>query len=82
MLQRFKDISEAQMNAFAGNMIQLQNEAGDKFLTMSSSARISLNAQQVSVIEKEFNNTIIAPPINVIETVGGGSARCMIAELF
>lgn len=76
------DISEVQMNAFAGNMIQLQNEANDKFLVMSSSARISLNAQQVSVIEKEFNNTIIAPSINVIETVGGGSARCMIAELF
>jgi hypothetical protein len=76
------DITNEQMNAFAGNMIQLQNEAGEKFLVMSSSARNSLTQEQVSTIEDEFGNTIIAPPINVIETVGGGSARCMIAELF
>ncbi len=76
------DISMAQMNAFAGNMMQLRNESGDKFLVMSNTAKEALNRDQISLIENTFNNKILAPKIDMIETIGGGSARCMIAELF
>lgn len=76
------NISIDQMNAFAGNMLQLQNKKGKKYLVMSSSAFRSLSKDQVETIEKTQANKIISVPINVIETIGGGSARCMVAEVF
>ena len=76
------DITMEQMNRFAGNMLQLKNKEGEKFLVMSKTANESLNQEQIDVITLTFGNTIIAPDINLIETIGGGSARCMIAELF
>ncbi len=76
------EISIEQMNQFAGNMIQLQNDKNEKCLVMSSSAFESLDEDQIDTIEKEFGNKIIAASIPTIETIGGGSARCMIAEIF
>jgi len=76
------DITMAQMNQFAGNMLQLRNEKGDKFLVMSQTAKDSLTKEQIEAITGTFGNTIIAPDINLIETIGGGSARCMMAEVF
>ena len=76
------DITLEQMNHFAGNMLQLQNEEGKKFLVMSQTAKESLTKEQKEAITNTFGNTIIAPDINLIETIGGGSARCMIAEIF
>jgi hypothetical protein len=66
---------------FAGNMLQLQNEKGEKFLVMSSRAKESLTSFQMKQIAS-FENKIIAVPLSVIEATGGGSARCMLAEIF
>ena len=74
------EISEDQMQNFAGNMLQVQNKSGEKFLVMSQSAYKSLNRGQVSAIEKYCE--IIYSDLEVIETNGGGSARCMLAEIF
>ena len=74
------EISEDQMQQFAGNMLQVQNEAGEKFLVMSESAYKSLSTEQISDIEKYCE--IIYSDLNTIETNGGGSARCMLAEVF
>lgn len=74
------EISTDQMNHFAGNMLQVHNRKGEKFLVMSSQAYRSLTPQQLSDIE-QFN-PIIHSDITTIETNGGGSARCMMAEIF
>ncbi|MDO5655372.1 MAG: arginine deiminase-related protein [Flavobacteriaceae bacterium] len=73
------EITEEQMHHFAGNMLQVNN--GEKnFLVMSKSALDSLSAEQIAKIEAY--DEIIAPDISTIENLGGGSARCMIAEVF
>lgn len=74
------EISEDQMQQFAGNMLQVQNKDGKKFLVMSQTAYQSLNADQVAAIEKYCE--IIYSDLNTIEVNGGGSARCMLAEVF
>ena len=74
------EISEDQMQNFAGNMLQVQNNSGEKFLVMSQSAYKSLKPEQVSAIEKY--SEIIYSDLETIETNGGGSARCMLAEVF
>ncbi len=66
---------------FAGNMLQLQNEEGEKFLVMSAEALSCLNSNQLEII-KSHKNSILAPPIHMIEKIGGGSVRCMMAEIF
>lgn len=76
------DISAEQMNHFAGNMLQLQNKEGVKFLVMSKTAERYLTDSQKETITKKFGNQILAVPINMIETIGGGSARCMMGEVF
>lgn len=73
-------ISLEQMNHFAGNMLQVKNLRGEKFLIMSTQAYQSLQKEQVEAIEA-FNK-ILHSPIPTIETNGGGSARCMMAEIF
>ncbi len=73
-------ISMAQMNHFAGNMLQVENNAGKNFLVMSSQAYRSLTIEQVSKINKY--NSILHSSLDTIERNGGGSARCMIAEIF
>ena len=72
------EISEAQKNQFAGNMLQVM---GDKpYLVMSKSAHESLTDTQVASIEKHC--PIISSSLDTIEACGGGSARCMMAEIF
>ncbi|QBA21893.1 amidinotransferase [Chryseobacterium indologenes] len=74
------EISEEQMQQFAGNMLQVQNKEGKKFLVMSQTAYQSLTPEQVAAIEKYCE--IIYSDLNTIEVNGGGSARCMLAEVF
>jgi hypothetical protein len=73
-------VSEEQVNSFAGNMLQVQNNSGDKFLIMSKAAHGSLSKEQVDRIERF--NPILSSDLSTIETCGGGSARCMMAEVF
>jgi len=72
-------ISEAQMHEFAGNMLQVQGDNA-RYLVMSASAHRSLKEEQVQAIEKHCQ--ILSSEIETIETCGGGSARCMMAEVF
>lgn len=74
------EISEDQMQQFAGNMLQVQNDKGKKFLVMSQTAFQSLTPKQIESIQKY--NEIIYADLNTIEVNGGGSARCMLAEVF
>jgi len=74
------EISLDQMCQYAGNMIQLTNNEGDFFLIMSSSAYNSLDDSQLTRLKAKTN--IIHSDLSTIETLGGGSARCMIAEIF
>ncbi len=74
------EISFDQMNHFAGNMLQVHNTDGKKILVMSSQAYQSLTQQQVN--DLAYFNAIIHSDITTIETNGGGSARCMMAEVF
>jgi len=73
-------ITEAQMHQFAGNMLQVKGAFDKKYLVMSASAHNSLNAKQVDAIEKHCE--ILSSDLETIETLGGGSARCMMAEVF
>ena len=72
-------ITPGQMNQFAGNMLQIENKSGEKLLVMSTQAFESLNNEQLKVL-KDYNR-IIHSPLTVIEANGGGSARCMMAEI-
>ncbi|MEM8907671.1 MAG: arginine deiminase-related protein, partial [Bacteroidota bacterium] len=74
------DISLEQMEAFAGNMLQVRNAQNETVLVMSEQAYRSLNPQQIRQIERHTH--ILSSPIDTIETYGGGSARCMMAEIF
>ena len=74
------EIGYEQMNHFAGNMLQVENKEGNKFLVMSSQAYHSLNERQIQKIESF--NPILHSPLYTIEKNGGGSARCMMAEVF
>lgn len=72
-------ISLEQMNHFAGNMLQVENKDGEKLLIMSTRAYESLTEGQIQLLL--FFNRIIHSPLTTIETNGGGSARCMMAEV-
>lgn len=74
------DISLDQMNRFAGNMLQVRNTAGETILVMSEQAYQSLTPGQIAELEKYTR--LLYSPITTIETYGGGSARCMMAEIF
>ncbi|MEF3080245.1 citrulline utilization hydrolase CtlX [Winogradskyella poriferorum] len=73
-------ISEAQMHQFAGNMLQLRGKDNQRYLIMSEAAHNSLTKDQINKIEKHC--PIISSSLETIETCGGGSARCMMAEVF
>ncbi|SHJ76400.1 citrulline utilization hydrolase CtlX [Pseudozobellia thermophila] len=73
-------ITEEQMHRFAGNMLQVLGEDDKRFLVMSSSAYKSLTDAQIGRIQAHCD--IIHSPLDTIETCGGGSARCMMAEVF
>ncbi len=74
------EISHEQMNSFAGNMLQVHNNSGEKKLVMSTQAYQSLTARQIRQLQSY--NSIIHAPLYTIEQNGGGSARCMMAEIF
>lgn len=74
------DITEEQMYHFAGNMLQVIGANDQRFMVMSSAAYNSLRNDQIKAIEKHC--AIIHSPLDTIETCGGGSARCMMAEVF
>lgn len=87
LLKKFQDskrekvfLSYYQLERFAGNMLMLQNKGGKKFMILSESAFKSLCKTEIDTIEKYA--TILYSPLNTIEKVGGGSARCMLAENF
>lgn len=61
-------------------MLEVESETGQSLLVMSAEARRSLTKEQVAEIEGF--STIIAPELTTIEKNGGGSARCMLAEIF
>ncbi|WP_430967257.1 citrulline utilization hydrolase CtlX [Spongiimicrobium sp. 2-473A-2-J] len=73
-------ITEEQMHHFAGNMLQVAGKDNQRYLVMSSAAYHSLRSDQLSQLQKY--NPIIHSSLDTIETCGGGSARCMMAEVF
>ena len=72
------ELSEAQINEFAGNMLELVGDNG-RLIVMSERAYASLNTEQIHALERHAK--ILHSPLPTIETCGGGSARCMIAEI-
>lgn len=73
-------LSSKQVFDFTGNMLLVKNKTGNYFWVMSTKAFQSLNEEQKNILEKD--GKIIHSKINTIETLGGGSARCMMAEIF
>lgn len=73
------DISLEQMNRFAGNMLQVNNQNKESLLVMSEQAFLSLNKEQITALEQYCR--LIYAPLYTIEKNGGGSARCMLAEI-
>ena len=72
-------ISFGQMEAFAGNMLELRSAGGDRVLAMSDQARRSLTPEQLRIMERY--DRIVSAPIDNIESSAGGSVRCMLAEI-
>ena len=73
-------ITEDQVNNFAGNMLEVRGNNDKRYLVLSKSAHESLTKDQISKIEKY--SEILSSSLDVIEACGGGSARCMMAEVF
>lgn len=73
------EISFGQMKNFAGNMLEVKNTLNQTFLVMSESAKNSLSSNQIATINKYAE--ILYSPIPTIEKIGGGSVRCMMAEI-
>ncbi len=73
-------ITEEQMNSFAGNMLQVRGANDELLLIMSSAAHGVLTEEQIAKIEKHCK--IVHASLDIIEGCGGGSARCMMAEIF
>lgn len=73
-------ITEQQVNNFAGNMLEVKGFDDKRYLVMSTSAYTSLTKKQIAQIEEHV--TILSSSLDTIEACGGGSARCMMAEIF
>lgn len=73
-------ITEEQVNNFAGNMLEVRGFDDKRYLVMSTSAYKSLTKKQIAQIEEHV--TILSSSLDTIEACGGGSARCMMAEIF
>ncbi|WP_020539457.1 citrulline utilization hydrolase CtlX [Lewinella cohaerens] len=73
-------ITREQMKAFAGNMLQVQGANEQTYLAMSSQAYNSLTSEQIEQLE--LHTKLLHSPLDTIESYGGGSARCMMAEVF
>lgn len=74
------EIDLDQMNAFAGNMLQVRNNREETLLVMSEQAFRALRPEQIQALEQ--HTRLLHSPLDTIETYGGGSARCMMAEVF
>ena len=74
------DITEAQIKNFAGNMLQVKAKNDASYIIMSQAAYNSLTKTQITILET--HGTILSSSLDIIETCGGGSARCMMAEVF
>ncbi|MEZ4839063.1 citrulline utilization hydrolase CtlX [Flavobacterium sp.] len=73
-------VTEDQVNNFAGNMLQVKGKEDKRYLVMSNSAHQSLTKAQIHKIEQHCE--ILHANLDTIEACGGGSARCMMAEVF
>ncbi|RTZ08629.1 citrulline utilization hydrolase CtlX [Flavobacterium sp. GSP6] len=73
-------ITEAQMNTFAGNMLEIRGAKDKRYLVMSAAAHQSLTSKQIEQLERHAE--ILSSSLDTIEAFGGGSARCMMAEIF
>ncbi|MDI6047691.1 citrulline utilization hydrolase CtlX [Flavobacterium yafengii] len=73
-------ITEAQMNNFTGNMLEVRGANDKRYLVMSAAAHQSLTPKQIEQLEKHAE--ILSSSLDTIEACGGGSARCMMAEIF
>ena len=73
-------ITEAQMNNFAGNMLEVRGANEKRYLVMSAAAHQSLSPKQIEQLEQHAE--ILSSSLDTIEACGGGSARCMMAEIF
>jgi hypothetical protein len=74
------EITQAQMAAFCGNVLELHNDAGDTFIAMSQTAYNNFTAKQRKILSHD--KTLLPFSIPTIETIGGGSVRCMLGENF
>ena len=74
-------ITMDQMNAYAGNVLQLRNAANETVMAIPASAWESLDAEQREVMQRT-NDHIVRANLQTIQLLGGGSARCMLMEVF
>jgi hypothetical protein len=83
-LGRFREVIEISMaqmeNSFCGNILELRNHRGEPLIIMSEKARNGFTESQISSLE--VHGEILSTSLETIETIGGGSARCMLAEVF
>ena len=76
---RIVSLSFDQLESFAGNMLELKSESGDRIIAMSTHACQALSDSQREIIGK--NATVLSAAIDNIERSAGGSVRCMLAEV-
>ena len=74
------DISFKQMSSFCANILEVRNSDNEHCLIMSEKARKAFKSEQIKKLERHCK--IISSPLNIVEETGGGSSRCMIAEIF
>jgi len=75
------NIDRRQMASFAGNALELRARSGDRVLAMSTRALASLDGRVRETLQQSVDR-LLAVPVPTIEDVGGGSVRCMLAEVF
>lgn len=78
--KKLVDISYEEVGNFCGNMIQLRGKDDSKVLVMSQRARDNLTPENSKILESNYK--VVSADLTHIEHIGGGSARCMIGELF
>jgi hypothetical protein len=74
-------IDHAQIAEFAGNVLELRTDGGSTVLVMSERAWRAFGPAEQEVL-RECVDAIVASPVATIERFGGGSVRCMLAEVF
>jgi hypothetical protein len=78
--RRIIDITMEQMAAFAGNLLEVQGEEGESLIVLSQTAHDALTVEQRTLLQN--CGRLLPISIDTIEQVGGGSVRCMLAEIF